>query len=89
MFLQAGFNYRHRDTGIRAFTAHVRARRGWAPARLIVFTPKAHHPGDLAWVHNADKPRFLVWGEQCNFRTHAALRLHPLLEWQLESSDLP
>lgn len=58
-FLQAGFNYRHRSTGIVGWTRHVRdERRRFMPAELIRFVC-----GDFAWLHAAKRPRFLAWGE--------------------------
>lgn len=54
MFLQAGFNGRHYNTGIKGWTRHVSGNR-FAPADLVEFV----HGGDLAWWGK----RFLAWGE--------------------------
>lgn len=68
-FLRAGFNPRHRDTGIRAWTRPARGYRQHEPAELVVFTSKPPfvHDGDFAWLHYAKRPKFLAWGEQCAF----------------------
>lgn len=55
MFLQAGSNLRHYNTGIKGWTRHVSGNR-FAPADLVEFV----HGGDLAWWGK----RFLAWGEQ-------------------------
>lgn len=60
MFVQAGFNRRHRSTGIRGWTRNVNGNKsGFAPAELIRFLPS----GELAWAGK----RFLVWGDVCVF----------------------
>lgn len=66
-FLKAGFNWRHRSTGIRGWTRPLEGGRPFAPAELIRFPPKGPHTGDYAWLHLAQRPRFLAWGEQCTF----------------------
>jgi len=53
MFLRAGFNPRHFDTGVRAWSRGV-------VVRLIRFVPS----GDLAWNGRG----FLTWGSTCAFR---------------------
>jgi hypothetical protein len=66
-FLKAGFNWRHRSTGIRGWTRSLEGGRQFAPAELIRFAPKGTHTGDYAWLHLAQRPRFIAWGEQCTF----------------------
>lgn len=53
-FLKAGFNPRHRSTGIRALTRHLRSKRWFAPAELLVFGVD-----DYLW-HGRN---FLSWGD--------------------------
>lgn len=60
MFLQAGFNPEHRNTGIWAFTVHERSSPFFRPAQLIVF-----EGGDFAWHGRG----FLSWGDFLTFRT--------------------
>lgn len=68
-FLKAGFNGRHRATGIYAWTrartplGHVERVR-WGLAELIIFDG-----GDYAW-HGE---RFLAWGEACVIGTASDL----------------
>lgn len=59
-FMKAGFNFRHKLTGIFGWTRNVDGGR-FQPAELIRLMPS----GDLAWLHASDRPRFLAWGEQC------------------------
>lgn len=69
-FLRAGFNYRHRETGVRGWTRPLNGRSTFAPAELIRFKS-----GDLAWLHLAQKPRFLQWGEQVVLGSWGAIEL--------------
>lgn len=74
MFLRAGFNFRHRQTGIVGWTRHVRdERRRYAVAHLIVM-----RSGDMAWLGAGDS--FLVWGDQVVFGTWPEFDLPR--EWQ-------
>lgn len=75
MFLQAGANWRHRSTGILGWTRPLHVERPFAPAELIVFSPKPPHTGDFAWMHTADRPRFVAWGECCRFGTWPSIEL--------------
>lgn len=61
MFLRAGFNPRHRRTGIRAFTARLGGVGAYAPAELIQFLPSR----EWAWY---GEDRFVAWPECCAFR---------------------
>jgi hypothetical protein len=74
MFLRAGFNGRHVDTGVRGLSRFV-----WA--RLVRFVPS----GDLAW-HG---PRFLTWGSTCNFHCLVSDGLKWPDRYMLPKSDLP
>lgn len=78
MFLRAGFNGRHRSTGIRGWTRHVEGKR-FEPAELIQFLPG----GDYAWHGD----RFLAWGEQVVLGTWRAFDL--LDEWQFDLPQSP
>lgn len=63
MFLRAGFNFRHRRTGIVGWTRDVRhERQRFAVAELVHM-----RAGDLAWLGAGDK--FLVWGDAVVFGT--------------------
>lgn len=74
VFLQAGFNFRHRATGITAWTRHIRdERKRFAVAQLVVM-----RSGDLAWLGAGDK--FLVWGDQVVIGTWPEFDLPR--EWQ-------
>jgi hypothetical protein len=59
-FFKAGLNDRHRRTGIRACTRHVKGKR-YEPAELIVFT----NGYDFAW-HGRHRHggEWVAWGEQ-------------------------
>jgi hypothetical protein len=72
MFLRAGFNPRHRRTGIRAVTQSIHGGRA-APAELIVFLPST----DLCW-YGTGAHGFLAWGEACVFHSRPEIRL----EWK-------
>lgn len=61
MFLRAGFNARHRRTGIFGWTRPLEGGK-FAAAELVQFTA-----GDYAWWSVAN--RFLTWGERCVFGT--------------------
>lgn len=65
MFLRAGFNARNFDTGIRAWTRHVRGGK-FAPAELRRFSS-----GDYFWYGK----RFLVWGDTIVLGTYHAFDL--------------
>lgn len=65
-FLRAGFNARNFDTGIRAWTRHVRGRI-FAPAELRLFA----HGGDYFWYGR----NFLSWGESVVIGTHWSFKL--------------
>jgi hypothetical protein len=65
-FLQAGFNARNFDTGIRGWTRHVRGGK-FAPAELRIFTPS----NDYFWYG----ARFLSWGECVVLGTHHGFEL--------------
>lgn len=73
MFLQAGFNARNRDTGIRGWTRHLRdPLRRFAPAELRQFIPG----GDYFWYGNRQKlGAFLTWGDQVALGTYHAFEL--------------
>lgn len=80
MFLQAGFNARNHDTGIRGWTRHVRGNRGgFAPAELRRFVC-----GDYFWYG----ARFVVWGEQCVLGTHHGFSLPWEYQERLPQCDL-
>lgn len=74
-FLQADFNKRNRDTGIRAMTRHERSTRGCAPAELRVF-----QCGDFFWLGD----HFLSWGDYVYFRNF----FHVGSSWGLPQSRL-
>ena len=74
MFLRAGFNPRHVDTGVRGLTR-------WVWARLIRFVPS----GELAW-HG---PRFLTWGNTCSFHSLIDCGLKFSERYNLPKSELP
>lgn len=83
-FLQAGFNARHRRTGIFAFTmpADRARRRPAAPAELIRFRPS----GDFAWV--GTRRRFVAWPECCLIVDQLPLPIHvTCTDWP--ASELP
>lgn len=63
-FLQAGFNARHYDTGIRGWTRRA-AGGPFAPAMLIRFKC-----GDYAWPGD----RFLAWGDHVVLGTWRSFR---------------
>lgn len=79
-FLQAGFNFRHRNLGIMGWTRSLEGNTGFSPAVLIRLVPS----GDLAWLHNAERPRFVAWGETLVLGTRPEFELPD--EWQ---HDLP
>lgn len=84
-FLQAGFNYRHRETGIRAWTRPLKPSRPFAPAELIRFVPS----GELGWLHLADRPLFLAWGDYCVFGTWPEIDLPEYVSyWALPRCDV-
>lgn len=80
-FTRAGFNARHRRTGIVGWTAAVRGSR-FEPAQLIRF-----QCGDFAWLGVAE--RFLAWGEQVRLRTHLAFNNLPFACLYGPQSRLP
>lgn len=65
-FLQAGFNFRNRSTGIVGWTRHVRGRH-FALSRLIRFMPA----NDYAWYGQ----RHLAWGDFIVLGTHWGFEL--------------
>lgn len=73
-FFRAGFNARHRRTGILACTRYIDGKR-FEPAELIVFT----NGGDYAW-HGKRRSggEFLVWGEQAVVGTYDVFDLRML-----------
>lgn len=82
-FLRAGFNAKHRRTGIFAWTRPASGGR-FDCAELIEFTA-----GDLVWyVKRGRHGDVLAWGEQCVFGSWRDFDLKP--EWQegLEQSKL-
>jgi hypothetical protein len=88
-------NFRHFDTGIRGWTRPLDGHRPFAPAALIRFTPKLLYIpgvgvdlGDLAWIHNAKRPCFLAWGEQCVIGSHWGFDLPGEWQWGLPRCDL-
>jgi crossover junction endodeoxyribonuclease RusA len=73
-FFRAGFNARHRRTGILACTRYITGKR-FEPAELIVFT----HGGDFAWYgKRRGGGEFLVWGEQAVIGTWDEFDMEPL-----------
>ncbi len=82
-FLKAGFNARHRETGIRAWTRPA-AGGEYAAAELLLFAG-----GDYAW-HGE---RFLAWGEACVIGTVVdlaeALYKTGFVDFGLPQSALP
>lgn len=72
-FLRAGFNARHVQVGIRAWTRQLAGGK-FKAAELIRFKPS----GDLAWL-GIDRS-FLAWGDQCVFGTRPEFELPR--EWQ-------
>jgi hypothetical protein len=81
-FLRAGFNYRHRSTGVYGWTRPAGGGK-FAPAELIRFVPAQ----DYAWLHNADRPRFLAWGEQVVLGSHWSFDLPWCWQHSLSYSD--
>lgn len=82
-FLQAGFNARNRDTGIRGWTRHV-SGTVFAPAEL-----RAFHCGDFFWFgERAGRGAFLVWGEKVVLGSHWDFRLPWEHQQQLPQCDL-
>lgn len=65
-FLQAGFNARNRDTGIRGWTRHARGGT-FAPAELRQF----HRGQDFFWYGE----HFLTWGEFVVLGSHYGFEL--------------
>lgn len=82
-FLQAGFNGRNYDTGIRGWTAHVRDQgQRFAPAELRQFVC-----GDYFWHGKRPRP-FLSWGECVVLRSHPRIKLRYEYQTGLAYSDL-
>lgn len=79
MFLQAGSNLRHYNTGIKGWTRHVEGNR-FAPADLVEFA----HGGDFAWWGK----RFLAWGEQVVLGTHHGFKLADEHQFGLPRCDI-
>jgi len=80
-FLKAGFNARHRRTGIKGWTRHVDGKR-FEPAELIVF-----ECGDFAWLGIGE--RFLAWSEKVVLGTRLDLPWDWPSDEELASSKLP
>ena len=91
-FLRAGFNAKHRRTGIFGWTRHVCGTK-FEPAQLIQFTPRpgAVVTGDYAWhgkrVRSGEE--FLAWGEQVVLGTWSTFKLAPEHQEGLPQSKIP
>lgn len=78
-FTRAGFNARHRETGIRAWTRPAGGGK-YASAELLQFAA-----GDYAWYGE----RFLAWGEACVIGTVPGIELDFKDQFGLPMSDVP
>lgn len=81
-FMRAGFNARHRETGICAWTRPASGGK-FDRAELLML-----QAGDFVWHVKRKNDEVLAWGEQCVFGSWRDFDLKP--EWQegLEQSKL-
>jgi crossover junction endodeoxyribonuclease RusA len=87
MYSRAGFDRRHKETGLLGWVRPFDGGR-FAPAALIRFV-RENGKGDFAWLHLSHDPKFIYFGEQIVAGTWPEFSLPD--EWQhgLPQSKLP